>query len=477
MSRDSSEAISIAGRHRGELRNVIALTIPAVITTSARAFMDVCDFIMVARLPDHNAAAAILPSQVIMWSYIVFGVGIVSMVNTFAAQALGRKSYSECGAYAWQTFYIGIFFGIVGVALIPLIPHVVAFIGHESAVQVQEITYLRIILLTTTTTIISEGLGWFFIGVHRPKVPMWTALEANVVNLTLAYALIFGKFGMPAMGIAGAGWATLTASSYRMVRLGLALVAPSANEAFETRRQWRLSWHRLRNLLRVGVPNGLQITSEVIVWAVFVNVLVGRFFGTVHLLATNTAWQYMRISFMPTIGMGRAVTALVGKSIGEGDASRAIRETRFAVYITLTFMCTLATIYTFCGHKLVYLLEPDEAVAKIGGSIMICAAVFQVFDALAITYTSALRGAGDTFIPSIFFILSQWLIIVGGGWFVASKFPQWGSVGPWSAVATLIAVTGIFLWFRWSTGAWKRIDIFQNKLPEERALQAAELGT
>lgn len=436
--------------------------------------MDVCDFVMVARLPDHNAAAAILPSQVIMWSYIVFGVGIVSMVNTFAAQALGRKTYSECGAYAWQTFYISIFFGIVGLAVIPVIPYVVALIGHEPAVQAQEIIYLRIMLLTTTPTIIAEGLGWFFIGVHRPKVPMWTALEANVVNLTLAYILIFGAWKIPAMGIAGAGWATFTAVCYRMIRMGLALIAKPANDTFETRRQWRLSWPRLRNLLRVGVPNGLQITSEVIVWAVFVNVLVGRFFGTVHLIATNTAWQYMRISFMPTIGMGRAVTALVGKSIGEGDASRAIRETRFAVYITLAFMCTLATVYTFLGRQLIYLLEPDAAVAAIGSSIMICAAVFQVFDALAITYTSALRGAGDTFIPSIFFILSQWIIIVGGGWFVAVKFPEWGSIGPWSAASTLIAVTGIFLWFRWSTGAWKRIDIFKIKPPtSEDAVEAA----
>lgn len=449
-------------RRRDELRNVIALTLPAVITTSARAAMDVADFIMVARLPDESAAAAILPAQVMTWTYIVLGVGIVCMVNTFAAQALGRKQYSECGAYAWQTLYISAFFGLLAGVAIPFVPHLVALIGHEPAVQAQEIIYIRIMLLTTGPTIVAEGLGWFFIGVHRPKTPMWTAIEANILNIALAYVMIFGKFGFPQMGIAGAGWATCIAVTYRMIRLWITLLSKSTDNAFQTRAQWCLSWPRLNNLLRVGLPNGLQITSEVIVWAVFVNVLVGRFFGTVHLIATNAAWQYMRISFMPAIGMGRAVTSLVGRSIGEGNPSRAMRETRFAALIALAFMGSLSIVYAIFGNDLIRLLKSDDEIAHIGRYIMICAAVFQIFDALAITYTSALRGAGDTFIPSFFFILSQWIIIVGGGWWIAATYPQWGSLGPWTAASTLIAVTAIFLWFRWRAGAWKKIDIFRN---------------
>lgn len=93
---------------------------------------------------------------------------------------------------------------------------------------------------------------------------------------------------------------------------------------------------------------------------------------------------------------------------------------------------------------------------------MVCAAVFQLFDAWAITYTASLRGAGDTFVPSIFFVASHWLIIVGGGFWIASRYPQMGSLGPWIAASTLIGVTALFLIWRWYGGAWRRIDLFST---------------
>ena len=92
---------------------------------------------------------------------------------------------------------------------------------------------------------------------------------------------------------------------------------------------------------------------------------------------------------------------------------------------------------------------------------MLCAAVFQVFDAVAIAYSAALRGAGDTFVPSVFYIVSHWVIIVGGGWFMVTAFPQLGSLGPWLAASGLIVATGVFMWFRWHSRAWMKIDLFK----------------
>ena len=94
---------------------------------------------------------------------------------------------------------------------------------------------------------------------------------------------------------------------------------------------------------------------------------------------------------------------------------------------------------------------------------MVFAAVFQLFDAMAIAYNSALRGAGDTFIPSMFFIVSNWVIIVGGGWFMAATYPGLGSLGPWLAASFLIIITGLFLWWRWHSRAWMKIDLFRSR--------------
>lgn len=460
-------------QRRREIRNVLAMSIPVVVTTSSRAMMDVADYIMITRLHLPEAQAAILPAQVIMWSYIVIGLGIASMVNTFASQCLGRGDYKECGAYAWQGLYLALFVGGVGALLFPFLPALVERIGHEPAVQAQELAYGRIALLTTAPTIAAAAFGWFFIGIHKPWTTMWSALEANVVNIVVSYVLMFGYLGFEPMGIAGAAWGTMAAVCYRTLRLMATLVSPSVDRKFSCRTTWQPSWRRLKNLLRVGAPCGAQWFCDVVVWAIFVNVLVGRRFGTVHLIATNTAWQYMRIAFLPTMGVGQALTALVGKSIGAGDPERAKREAAWAVKITVAYMSLLSVIYVLFGGTLISWFNPSPDVIAIGATIMVCTAVFQIFDALAIVYTSALRGAGDTFVPSMFFMVCNWVIIVGGGWAMVELFPELESLGPWIAASTLIIVAGIFLWWRWRSEVWMRIELLGDRTSGPRTEETA----
>ncbi len=447
-------------RPPSELGRVISMSIPVVLIMTSRALMDIVDFSMVSHLPTDAAQAAILPAQVVMWSYIVLGMGTLSIISTFTSQCLGRGDKEQCGAYAWQMLYLSAAFGLLGLVALPTLPGLIAWLNHAPEVQACELAYARVAVLSAGPTIAAQGLSWFFIGIHRPWIPAWSALEGNVVNIVVSAVLIFGLLGAPAMGIAGAAWGTVAAVSYRATRLAITLLLPKMAEQFGTRRNWRPGRALIVRLLRVGIPCGLQWTSEVVVWAIFINVLVGTFFGTTHQLATNVAWQYLRISFLPTVGVGHAITSLVGRAIGAGAPEQAVRLTRMAVGVTMVYLGTLSIVYFLFGGPLIALFNDQPEVVKLGAQIMICAAVFQLFDALGIAYTSALRGAGDTLWPAVFFVVSQWLIIVGGGWLVATLYPQWGSLGPWWAAATLIIITALYLWWRWHSRAWMRIDIF-----------------
>lgn len=451
----------LAPSQRGELRRVLAMSIPVVITTSSRALMDVVDFAMISQLGRGEAMAAILPAQLIMWSFIVIGGGFAAMVSTFAAQAWGRKEASECSAYLWQSLYFAAGLGALACFVIPYVIPIVSWIGHEEGVAAEEISYLRIALLTTGPTLAAAALGWFFIGVQRPWITTWSVIEANVVNIAVSYVLIFGRFGFESMGIAGAAWGTLAAVIYRTVRLGATLLTPANSAIYSSWSTWRPSWQRMKNLVRVGLPCSLHWFSEVTAWAVFVNVLIGRRFSTEHLIATNVVWQYMRIAFMPANGVGQALTSLVGKSIGEGLHERAIRQARIAATITYAYMGTLSVIYWLYGAQLISWFDDTPAVIEIGVPIMICAAIFQLFDAMGITYNGALRGAGDTFVPSMFFVISSWVVIIGGGWTIATIYPELGSLGPWMAASGLIVIAGVFLWWRWHRRGWMKIDIFR----------------
>lgn len=470
MNHPASTAPTLSHREqrRAETRNVIMMSIPVVITMSARAMMDVADYIMITWLDDPAAQAAILPAQIIMWTYIVFGLGVATVVSTFASQALGRNEHRECSAYAWQVVYVSIIFGAIGLLFRPALPGLLAMFGHDPDVQIQELAYGRIALLTVGPTIASMGLAWFFVGIHRPWITMWSAIEANVVNVVVGAVLMFGLLGNEPLGIAGAAWGTFIAVCYRTVRLILALVMPSTARQFHSLNTWRPSWRRLWNFFRVGAPLGFQGVCEVTVWAIFVNVLIGRRFSTEDLIATNTAWQYMRVAFFPAYGVGHALAALVGKSLGAGDPNRAIREVRAAVALTLAYMGLLSIIYWVWGEELIAVFNPDPRVVEVGRKVMLCAAVFQLFDALGITYAGALRGAGDTFVPAAMMVASHWILVVGAGWVVAEAWPQGGALGPWLAASLLFITIGFLLWWRWHCRAWMKIDVFSSSKRAKR---------
>lgn len=439
------------------------MAVPGVITNSARALMDVGDYVMITGLRSPEAQAAVLPAQMYLWSFIVLGVGVVSMANTFAAQSLGRGQPRECAAYGWQTLYISAVFGVLALGFYPFLPALFAWIGHEPGVQAMELAYARIGILNVGPTVASFGLAAFFTGIHRPKAAMWTVLEANAVNVVVSLVLMFGWLGFPAMGIVGAAWGTLIATVYRVVRLAGPMLGASFDAEFHSRAAWKPSWKHCSDLFRVGLPVGFHWLSEVFVWALFVGLLVGKFFGTADLIATTAAWQYMRIAFLPTVGVGQALTALVGKSIGAGEPHRAIRETRFCVGVTLAYMSILSVVYWLAGRWLIGLFNADPEVLDIGGKIMICTAIFQLFDALAITYASALRGAGDTFVPAVFMTVSLWVVVIGAGWWIAVTFSHLRSVGPWLAASLLIVITGVYMWHRWNGGAWRRISLWRKE--------------
>ena len=389
-------------------------------------------------------------------------------VSTFASQSLGREQFRECSAYAWQGLWLAAAFALGGLALAPALGPVFALYGHAPGVTEQELTYGRIILLSVGPTVGAVALASFFNGIHKPWVTMFSALEANVINIVLNYCLIFGEFGFPEMGIAGAAWGTVAATAYRAIRLAATMCLPRYHDKFGCRHTWRWSRQRITALLRVGAPQGLQWLSDVMVWSLFVGWLIGTKFGTTALAASNIAWEFMGLAFMPALGVGHAVSAMVGRAIGQGNPALARRFVNIGLAITTLYMFAVAVIY-FVGRDwlVAQFLSADvpnraEVIAA-AGALLVCAAVFQVFDGAGMTYVSALRGAGDTAWPAGMFIISHWVLVIGGGWTIIYFFPQWGPLGPWIAAASLIIVTAILLAWRWMRGPWEKIQLFKNE--------------
>ena len=449
---------------RGAARSVpvalLALAMPMIAAMVSRTVMSFVDFVMVSRLGT-EAQAAIMPAGVLLFCVMAFGMGVVGTVSSFVAQSLGRGRLEDCGRWAWQGVAVSL---AIGVAVLPawaVVDDLFAAVGHAPAVRAMETVYVRIGLLGLGPALAAVALTNFFNGVHRPMVGFWAALIGNVFNGVANYALIFGKWGLPEMGIAGAAWGTTAAGALQALLLLAWMIRPACDRRYRSRSTWRPSAPLIRRMLRFGVPSGVQFSVDIAAFAVFTLLLVGRF-GTVQLAAHNLVFKLLEVSFMPAVGMGMAVQAAVAKAIGSGDPHRARRIVRWATLLTCGYMGSVALGYLTLRYPLARALSDSPEVVAWAVQLLLLCAVFQVFDAVGITHGHALQGAGDNRWQAAASAAFALVVLVGGGYAVAAAFPRLGAIGPWSAATAYIVLLGVTLWARWRFGAWESIRMIEH---------------
>lgn len=442
------------------VRELMLLAIPIVITVGSNTLMTAVDAWMVTQYGGKDYIASIMPAGLLNHVLVSFFIGVVSCVGTFVGQCYGRRELRECSHYAWQGIYLSIFIALGVMAFWPFTPAVFKFMGHSPEVQRLETLYFRLRLWGVGGAVMTVALGAFFYATSRSVIPMVAAILANLFNLVGDYALIFGKLGMPRMGIVGAAIATnIAAWLCALVMLGIFL-SSMINDTYATRRTWQWDWRRAKELFRVGWPAGLSMGMDVGSWAVFLCFLVGRF-GDSQLAAASITGNILAGSFMPTVALGIAITAIVGQWIGRGDVQRARARYITALKIGIAYMMFMGIIFIIFRRQLIGLFLDEADVIRFGSRFLIFAALFQLFDATAIVTGSALKGAGDTKWPMAVQIIVAWCVFLPLG-YVLAFHTGLGVYGGWVGANVYIWVLGTVLFYRFLGGRWKTINIFEN---------------
>ncbi|MFM8643042.1 MAG: MATE family efflux transporter [Phycisphaerales bacterium] len=473
---------------RGAVAEVWRIAWPTVLTMVSYTIMQFVDAAMVAQLGPVEVAAQ-GNGGVWSWAVIFSVVGVLTVVNTFVSQAVGARRPHEVARYAWGGVWLGVIAWVV--LLVPLgfaLPLAFALMGHSPRMTELESGYATILVLGSVVTVVGKAMSNFFFGIQRPRVIAVAAIAGNVVNVLLNYALIYGEEGLPsmglpgvpgcaAMGVPGAALATVIGTAVEASVPAALFLGRRMDREYGIRRAWRPDVAAMRDLVRLGAPASLQQGSEILTWAIFMTVLVGRF-GDVALSAGWSTQRYLHLSFMPAVGFSIAATSLVGRHIGAGRPDLAVSRARVALAIAVAYMGACAVLMLAFRGPMISIFasgartSPEVAaqVIEVGSSLMVAAALFQVFDAVGIVILGALRGAGDTLWPGLVTVFLSWTIIVGGGWLVTEHAPQLGPLGPWIAAGVYIAVLAGVLGFRWKRGAWRAIRILET--PEEEAARA-----
>lgn len=448
---------------QGELRLLLMMAAPNVASTAAETLLSFVDYAIVSQIGP-AAQAAVQSGALVFFTMFAFMLGVTACVSTTVSQSLGAGRLRDCSSYAWQGVWVSLLFGGLGVALWPFIPTLFAWINHAPDVQAMQVDYTRIRLLSLAPAGMAAALGHFFIGVHHPRINAWSVAGSNVINGFLSYALVLGKWGMPEMGVAGAALGTVIAAVIRVAWLLGAMCLGRASARFAPRETWRVDREKMYRLLQIGWPAGAAFVFDIAAWSAFFIIVIGGF-GTAELAASSTCWRFTELSFMPAIGIGMAVAALVGRAIGEGRPDLARRRARLGAMLNLAYMGTMGVLFIVFGGPMVSLFSNDADVIRIGTVLMAYVAVFQVFDAVAINYSSALRGAGDTRWPAVVCATLSWTIMVGGGTLAARFWPELGARGPWCLATLFLFTVGAALWLRWRGGRWEQLDVIGHGEP------------
>ncbi|MBI2434182.1 MAG: MATE family efflux transporter [Candidatus Hydrogenedentes bacterium] len=439
-------------------REVLEMSGPIILGSLSYTLMEFCDKAMVAQLGTDPLAAT---GSAALWSYTLATafIGVVGCVSTFAAQSLGRGHQEHCARYAWQGVYLSLLAAIVALALWPLSGPLFHAMRHSAPVTDLELSYFRIRLFGYAAIAWGTALAAFFQAINRSMIPTYAAVVANITNLGLNYVLIFGKLGFPALGVTGAAIATIISQWVQTLLLQVIFLAPRFDREYHTRSTWQVDMTRIRELLRIGLPNAASMFLDIANWAIFTSFLVGGF-GAASLAAHNIAVSFMHLSFMPAMALNQGIAPIVGQWIGRGNPDRAQQRTHTALRLAAAYMFCMGLVFAVFGGRLIdWVFSDDPQVIWLGHQMLLLAAIFQGFDALSIVSMGALRGAGDTRWMMWTMFFGAYCIFLPAATVLAIPL-HGGAVGAWIGATIYIILLAGMMFFRFRSGRWREINIF-----------------
>lgn len=461
-------------------RVVLRLAMPTVLAMLAQSAVNEIDLIFLSWLPcpeSSNAQAALLPSLILLW---MFG-GSLSAISVgtqaLAARRFAEKRPAEAGAVlanSWVfSLLAGITFTVLGYLSIPLVLPVL--------IQVEEVreaarSYLNWRLLGITSMAMTFSFKAFFDGIGRTYVHMISSIVMNVLNVVLCIAFIFGQFGAPRMGVAGAGFAAFVSTWVGLaIMIGWALLA-HYRKTYEPFALGRLSRKVMGDVLKLSVPSGIATIAVMSGFALFA-MIVGRLDSgaqaavvvsstcpggrpeAVNSAATMLIVGILKLTFTACLAFGTSTATLVSQSLGEGRPDMASRFGWVSVRLGLIIFGVVGVLEGLVfTPQLLGLVTQSPAVLEAALGPMRLMGLMTPLIAVGMILTQALFGAGNTRFVMVVELCLHFLCLVPLAWFlgITLGFGLWGI---WGSAAVYVVLLTVIMLFKFRSGDWKAIRI------------------
>jgi MATE family multidrug resistance protein len=440
-------AVPPRGLWWAEARATLHLAVPLVVTQIGQVAFRTIDTVMLGWLGAEQLAGGALGINFYFPLYL-FGLGVAVAISPMVAQALGASEYAGVRRSVRQGFWAVTLIGLVCGLLIWNAAPLLRALGQAEANIVLAEAYLRAAVWGFIPSLWVIVLRAFVVSHSRPQPALVVIVAGALLHGLGDYTLMFGHFGFPALGVAGAG---ISNSVVQCVMLLALLGYARWDRRFRgyalLRRLWRPDWPRLAEVFRIGVPIGLMILAESGLFAAAVYLM--GILGTVGLAAHAIALQCAAVAFMIPLGIAQASTVRVGLAAGSGDRTGVGRAGWVGIALGAAVSIVPAAVFWLLPRPLIgafldLSLPRNLPVVELAVTFLGVAAVFQLFDGLQIIAGGALRGIKDTRTPMVIAVFGYWG--VGFGLCLGLAFPAGlGGLGVWLGLAVGLMVVAVLL--------------------------------
>jgi multidrug resistance protein, MATE family len=448
----------------GGVKELLSIAVPMIISTACDGIMVFTDRLMLSRLgPEHMNAS--MAGGVSIQVAMFFFIGLIGYSTALAAQYFGSGHKRNASATAFQAFLIALIaFPVVILWLKPAL-FVSSCLGISKTQYDLQYTFMKILAFGSVFGLIRHTLSCFFSGIGRTKVVMFATLSAMILNVILNYILIYGKFGLPQLGIAGAGIATISGHFLAAVILIYSYFRKENRTTFFTAHTLRFNGAIMKKLLRFGYPAGLEMFLNFFAFSAMTQIF--QSLGAGVATATTIMFNWDLMAYIPLLGIEIAVTSLVGRYMGARKPDIAEKSAYSAVKVGMVYSTITMIVFIFIPGILVNVFRPDvpsqaftDAV-PLATSMIRLAALYVLAEAMMVAFVGALRGSGDTIFAMLWSVCSHYSF-VAMLWIMFKVFHMPPITGWLVLVIMFLGACG-FLFLRFKSGKWRGIILVEQR--------------
>ena len=434
-------------------KKVLRIALPAIAGLSTQMVLSLVDTAMVGRLPESVYALAAMGLGVLAtWALISFFSSLATGTHVLVARKYGESDYTSCGKILNNSIYLSFVIGsIVAMIAVFFAYDISHFFAADPEVGKLAGDFIFYRFIGIPFFLISVSYRGFYFGINKTKIFMISGIITNLLNIFFNYMLIYGKFGLPRMGVAGSALGSTFATMFDMFFYLVVLASPTYRRRFQNFRNLKVDFSIIRKIYKISIPVSFQNVFILIGFLSFV--AITGIIGTKQQAATQTIMSTLFLSLLPSFGFGIAAQTLVGNNLGSGKLRLAkiygYETAKIATYYTIF----LGLIFILFPKAVLSIITTDNVILEVAKPALRVAGVAQMFYATGIVLGNGLQSAGKTFFVMMSEVVTNLLIFVPLSYFLG-VYLHLGLTWAWGALPVYIVLFSATILIKFRFGRW-----------------------